>query len=65
MAHMLPRGAAIALLLLALGGVAAFGGGLRLVDTIGLLACGVVAGVALAEIAAARRKGPRRSSPYR
>jgi hypothetical protein len=61
MALMLPRGAAIVLLLLALGGVAAFGRGLRLVDTIGLLACGIVAGIALAELAAARRKGPRRA----
>lgn len=46
-------------LVLALAGIFAFSRGLRLVDTIGLLASGVLAGVALAELAAAR-KGPRR-----
>jgi hypothetical protein len=53
------RGRAFVFLMLALGGIAMFSRGLRLVDTIGLLASGVLAGVALAELAAAR-KGPRR-----
>ncbi len=53
------RRRAFVFLMLALGGIATFSRGLRLVDTIGLLASGVLAGVALAELAAAR-KGPRR-----
>lgn len=52
------RAKAYVFLILALGGIAQFSRGLRLVDTIGLLASGVVAGVALAQIAAAR-KSPR------
>ena len=54
------RAKAYVFLVLALGGIAQFSRGLRLVDTIGLLASGVVAGVALAQIAAAR-KSPRRT----
>ena len=50
---------AVVFLAFALAGILTFSRGLRLVDTIGLLASGVVAGVALAELAAAR-KGPRR-----
>ena len=42
-------------LVLALGGIATFSSGFRLVDTIGLLASGVIAGFALAEIAAGRK----------
>jgi len=41
----------LALLLVALAGIAAFSQGFRLVDTIGLLVCGVVAGAALAALA--------------
>lgn len=51
------RRRAFVFLVLALGGIFTFSRGLRLVDTIGMLASGVVAGVALAELAAAR-KGP-------
>jgi hypothetical protein len=39
----------------AAGGMAYFGRGLRPLDTFGLLACGVVVGIALASIAARRR----------
>ena len=46
-------------LMIALGGIANFSRGLRLVDTIGLLASGALAGVALAQIAAARKGPPR------
>ena len=54
------RARAYVFLMLALGGIATFSRGLRLVDTLGLLASGVVAGVALAQIAAGRQ-GPRRT----
>jgi hypothetical protein len=54
------RRRAFALLMFALAGIFVFSRGLRLVDTIGLLASGVVAGVALAQIAATRG-GPRRT----
>ena len=54
------RARAYVFLMLALGGIATFSRGLRLVDTLGLLASGVVAGVALAQIAAGRH-GPRRT----
>ena len=54
-------GRAFVLLIVAVAGIVSFSRGLRLVDTIGLLASGVLAGVALAEIAAARtRRGPSR-----
>ena len=49
----------VVFLVLALAGIALFSRGLRFVDTFGLLVSGVLAGVALAEIAAGR-KGPRR-----
>ena len=57
---MTSRAKAYVFLILALGGIAQFSRGLRLVDTIGLLASGVLAGVALAQIAAVR-KGSRRT----
>ena len=56
---MTSRRRAFVFLVLALVGIALFSRGLRLVDTLGLLASGVLAGVALAEIAAGRT-GPRR-----
>jgi ABC-type uncharacterized transport system permease subunit len=40
----------------ALAGIIVFSRGLRVVDTVGMLVCGVVAGGALAAIAAARRR---------
>ena len=54
------RARAYVFLVLALGGIATFSRGLRLVDTIGLLASGALAGVALAQVAAGRQ-GPRRT----
>ena len=56
---MTSRRRAFALLMFALVGIFMFSRGLRLVDTIGLLASGVVAGAALAELAAARKRQPR------
>ena len=53
------RRLAFVLLVFAVAGLFVFSRALRLVDTIGLLASGVVAGVALAQLAAART-GPRR-----
>jgi hypothetical protein len=58
---MVTRARSIVFLVLALGGVAAFARGFRLVDTLGLLASGVLAGIALAQIAAARSSGRRRT----
>jgi len=46
----------IVLLVIALGGLSRFSRGLRMVDTLGLFASGTIAGAALAEIAASRRK---------
>ncbi|MBI2828555.1 MAG: hypothetical protein HYX77_04705 [Acidobacteria bacterium] len=46
------------LLVVALAGIAKCSQGLRVVDTVGLLASGVVAGASLAAMAAARRKRP-------
>lgn len=46
------------ILSVALAGIVLFARGLRVVDTIGLLVCGVVAGASIAAIAAARRKRP-------
>jgi hypothetical protein len=43
-------------LAIALAGILMFSQGLRVVDTVGMLVCGVVAGAALAAIAASRRK---------
>ena len=46
----------IVVLIIALGGVARFAQGLRLVDTIGLLTSGALAGSAMAQLAAVRRR---------
>jgi hypothetical protein len=54
------RAAPFILLIAALAGVIFFSRGLRVVDTVGMLTCGVIAGGALASIAAGR-KGPRRN----
>jgi len=48
----------VAILGAALAGIVLFAQGLRVVDTIGLLVCGAVAGAAIAATAAARRKRP-------
>jgi len=48
------------LLIVSLAGIVQFSQGLRLVDTLGLLACGAVAGASIAAFAAGR-KGPRRN----
>lgn len=53
------RGRGFLFLAFALGGIVRFSPGLRLVDTIGLLGSGVLAGVALAQLAAARKGPPR------
>lgn len=50
----------IILLLLSLAGMVIFSQGLRIIDTVGMLASGVVAGASLAAMAAAR-KTPRRT----
>jgi hypothetical protein len=44
----------VVLLLVALAGVVIFSQGFRLIDTVGLLVCGVVAGAALAALARRR-----------
>jgi hypothetical protein len=44
------------LLIAALAGILLFSRGLRLVDTVGMLTCGVIAGGSLAAIAAGRRR---------
>jgi hypothetical protein len=54
--HVIP----ILLLIGSLAGIVFFSRGLRLVDTVGMLICGLVAGGALAAIAAGR-KGLRRN----
>jgi hypothetical protein len=46
----------LVLLIAALAGILLFSRGLRLVDTVGMLACGVVAGGSLAALAAGRRR---------
>jgi len=46
----------IILLIAALAGIVVFSRGLRLVDTVGMLTCGLIAGGALAAIAAGRRR---------
>ena len=51
-----PRTVPLILLVAAVAGIAAFSGGLRIIDTVGMLACGVIAGGSLAAIAAARRR---------
>ena len=50
------RRVALILLIAAFAGILFFSRGLRLVDTIGMLACGVIAGGSLAAIAASRRR---------
>ena len=57
------RATVYVVLVLALGGIAWFSSGFRLVDTIGLLSSGVIAGFALAEVAAGRTGPPRTSPP--
>lgn len=52
------RAVPLILLAAALGGMVGFSQGLRLVDTVGMLASGAVAGASLAAYAAARRRGP-------
>ena len=49
----------VALLVASVAGMFWFSQGLRLIDTLALLACGVVAGGALAALAAGRTKGKR------
>jgi hypothetical protein len=46
----------IILLIASLAGVVVFSRGLRIVDTVGMLVCGVIAGGSLAALAAARRR---------
>jgi len=46
----------LAILFVAFAGIVTFSQGLRVVDTVGLLASGVIAGASLASLAAARRK---------
>jgi hypothetical protein len=43
-------------LVIAVAGIVVFSQGLRLIDTVGMLICGVAAGASLAAIAASRRK---------
>jgi hypothetical protein len=43
-------------LVIAVAGIVVFARGLRLIDTVGMLICGVAAGASLAAIAASRRK---------
>ncbi|MGH9254895.1 MAG: hypothetical protein ACRD3C_10040 [Vicinamibacterales bacterium] len=53
---MTTRTVPLLVLIAAVAGIVTFSRGLRLIDTVGLLVCGVVAGASLAAIAAARRK---------
>jgi hypothetical protein len=48
----------LVVLAVAVAGIVTFSQGLRLVDTLGMLICGVAAGASLAALAAARRKKP-------
>jgi hypothetical protein len=48
----------LVLLIAALTGIVFFSRGLRLIDTLGMLTCGVMAGASLASIAAGRRRAP-------
>ena len=52
------RAVPVILLIASLAGIAFFSRGLRLIDTVGMLACGLIAGGSLAAIAANRRRGP-------
>ena len=45
-------------LIAAVAGIVTFSQGFRLVDTVGMLICGVAAGASLAALAATRRKKP-------
>lgn len=58
MAGRLSRALPILILIISLAGMVQFSQGLRLVDTLGMLACGVVAGASLAALAAGRRRAP-------
>jgi hypothetical protein len=49
---------AVVILGAALVGMVLFARGFRLIDSIGMLVCGVAAGASIAAIAAARRKRP-------
>lgn len=53
------RAVPLILLIVSVAGIVRFSQGLRVIDTVGMLACGVVAGASLAALAA-RRTGPRR-----
>ena len=50
------RTVALLVLVIAVTGMMVFSQGLRLIDTVGMLICGVAAGASLAAIAASRRK---------
>ena len=50
------RTVALLVLVIAVTGMVVFSQGLRLIDTVGMLICGVAAGASLAAIAASRRK---------
>jgi hypothetical protein len=45
-------------LIAAVAGIVTFSQGFRLLDTVGMLICGVAAGASLAALAATRRKKP-------
>jgi hypothetical protein len=47
----------VILLIVALAGIVKFSQGLSVLDTVGLLASGIMAGASLASLAAARRRG--------
>ncbi|HEY5619388.1 MAG TPA: hypothetical protein VIK60_15720 [Vicinamibacterales bacterium] len=53
---MTTRAVPLLVLIAAVAGIVMFSRGLRLVDTVGMLICGAVAGASLAALAAARRK---------
>jgi hypothetical protein len=46
------------LLIVSLAGIVRLSQGFRLVDTVGMLACGALAGASMAAIAARRRRAP-------
>jgi hypothetical protein len=46
------------LLIVSLAGIVRFSQGLSLVDTLGMLACGAVAGASIAAVASRRRRAP-------
>lgn len=53
---MTSRAAPLLVLTIAVVGMVMFSQGFRIIDTVGMLICGVAAGASLAAIAAARRK---------